>query len=131
MNTSVPAWFWKGSGVPVTVPSGTRFSPIGNAALLVWFLVIGRVAVQSKNLPLSPLQFLLAEMQVLNVATAPIWVAGLIAFGVWHRFADLRLFASSRNGDATYELEFDIDAGRVASISAGTQHTIETFGECA
>jgi hypothetical protein len=57
------------------------------------FLVIGRVAVQSKNLPLSPLQFLLAEMQYLNVATAPIWVAGLIAFGVWHRFADLRLFA--------------------------------------
>lgn len=45
--------------------------------------------------------------------------------------ADLRLFASSRNGDATYELEFDIVDGKVAFISAGTRHTIETFGECA
>jgi hypothetical protein len=45
--------------------------------------------------------------------------------------ADLRLFASSRNGDATYELEFDIVHGKVAFISAGTRHTIETFGECA
>jgi hypothetical protein len=42
-----------------------------------------------------------------------------------------RLFSTERRGDARYELEFDIDAGRVASISAGTRHTIETFGECA
>jgi hypothetical protein len=45
--------------------------------------------------------------------------------------AHLRLFSSSRTGGATYELEFDIVHGKVAFISAGTRHTIETFGECA
>jgi hypothetical protein len=45
--------------------------------------------------------------------------------------ADRRLFATSRQGAATYELEFDLHAGRVAFISAATKHTIETFGECA
>lgn len=45
--------------------------------------------------------------------------------------ADLRLFSSVRRGGATYELEFDILDGKVAFISAGTRHTIETFGECA
>lgn len=45
--------------------------------------------------------------------------------------ADLRLFASKHRGNTTYELEFDIVGGRVAIISAGTRHTIETFGECA
>jgi hypothetical protein len=45
--------------------------------------------------------------------------------------ADLRLFASSHHKGATYELEFDIVGGKVAFISAGTRHTIETFGECA
>lgn len=57
------------------------------------FLTIGRVAAESKNLTLSPQQFLLAEMNFLNVATAPVWLAGLAAFAVWRRFADLRLFA--------------------------------------
>ena len=45
--------------------------------------------------------------------------------------ADLRLFASSRHGGATYELEFDIVDDKIVFISAGTRHTIETFGECA
>lgn len=46
-------------------------------------------------------------------------------------FADLRLFADEHRGGATYTLEFDIVHGKVALISAGTKHTIETFGECA
>jgi hypothetical protein len=45
--------------------------------------------------------------------------------------ADLRLFTSERSGGATYEIEFDVSGGKVAFISAGTRHTIETFGECA
>ena len=45
--------------------------------------------------------------------------------------ADLRLFADSHHRGATYELEFDIVGGKVILISAGTKHTIETFGECA
>jgi 4-amino-4-deoxy-L-arabinose transferase-like glycosyltransferase len=57
------------------------------------FLVIGAVAAASKNAPLSPAQFLIAEMNFLNLATAPVWLAGLAAFALWPRFADLRLFA--------------------------------------
>jgi Dolichyl-phosphate-mannose-protein mannosyltransferase len=57
------------------------------------FLVIGRVAAESKNIAMSPPQFLFAEMDFLNVATAPVWLAGLAAYGLWRRFADLRLFA--------------------------------------
>jgi 4-amino-4-deoxy-L-arabinose transferase-like glycosyltransferase len=57
------------------------------------FLVIGRVAAEEKNLPLSPLQFLFAEIDFLNGATVPVWLTGLAAFGFWRRFADLRVFA--------------------------------------
>ena len=57
------------------------------------FLEIGRVAVEDKNLALTPLQFLLAEIRMLNPATAPVWIAGVAAFAFWRRFADLRLFA--------------------------------------
>jgi 4-amino-4-deoxy-L-arabinose transferase-like glycosyltransferase len=57
------------------------------------FLAISWVAVEGKNLPLSPLQFLFAEIDFLNAATVPVWLTGLIAFGCWRHFADLRLFA--------------------------------------
>ena len=45
--------------------------------------------------------------------------------------ADLHLFTSEHLRGAAYEIEFDISGGRVTFISAGTRHTIETFGECA
>lgn len=57
------------------------------------FLVLGGVALESKNVPLTPLQFLWAELNFLNLGTAPVWLAGLAAFAVWRPFADLRLFA--------------------------------------
>jgi hypothetical protein len=57
------------------------------------FLVIGTVAAEAKNAPLSAMQFLFAEMNFLNLATAPVWLAGLAAFALWPRFSDLRLFA--------------------------------------
>lgn len=44
---------------------------------------------------------------------------------------DRRLFVTTHEGGAAYELEFDLNAGRVAFISAAAKHTIETFGECA
>ncbi|HEX6688490.1 MAG TPA: hypothetical protein VF085_07475 [Solirubrobacterales bacterium] len=46
-------------------------------------------------------------------------------------YADQRLFTTTHDGEATYEIEFDIVKGRVAFVSAGTRHVIETFGECA
>ena len=57
------------------------------------FLEIGRRAAESKNVPLSPLAFFWAEADFLNLATAPVWLAGLAAFAVWRRFAELRLVA--------------------------------------
>ncbi len=57
------------------------------------FLEIGRVGATEKNLALSPVDFLRAEIRELNGATMPLWVAGLAAFAVWRRFAALRGFA--------------------------------------
>ena len=57
------------------------------------FLEIGRRAATEKNVALSPLAFLDAEVHELNPATFPVWLAGLAAFAFWRRFADLRLFA--------------------------------------
>jgi hypothetical protein len=41
------------------------------------------------------------------------------------------LFVTEHAAGITYDLEFDIVRGRVASIAAASQHVIETFGECA
>ena len=57
------------------------------------FLEIGRRAAENKNVALSPLAFLHAEIRELNIATAPVWIAGLGAFAFWRRFGDLRIFA--------------------------------------
>jgi hypothetical protein len=37
--------------------------------------------------------FFAAEIDYLNNATAPVWLAGLTAFAVWRRFRDLQVFA--------------------------------------
>jgi hypothetical protein len=57
------------------------------------FLEIGRHAAEGKNIALSPVDFLLAQGKQLDWAAAPVWLAGLVAFAFWRRFADLRLFA--------------------------------------
>jgi 4-amino-4-deoxy-L-arabinose transferase-like glycosyltransferase len=57
------------------------------------FLDIGRRAAEGKNVAMGPLDFLLAEMDFLNNATAPVWIAGLAAFAAWRRFRDLQVFA--------------------------------------
>jgi 4-amino-4-deoxy-L-arabinose transferase-like glycosyltransferase len=57
------------------------------------FLEIGRVAATTKNVALSPLDYMQAEIWELGPANAPIWIAGLAAFAFWRRFADLRGFA--------------------------------------
>jgi 4-amino-4-deoxy-L-arabinose transferase-like glycosyltransferase len=57
------------------------------------FLEIGRRAAESKNVAMAPLEFLAAEIDYLNNATAPVWLAGLAAFAVWRRFRDLKVFA--------------------------------------
>jgi hypothetical protein len=53
------------------------------------------VLAAHKNIPLSPLMFLLQEMLTLGPASAPIWLAGLAAFAFWPRFAHLRWVALS------------------------------------
>ena len=57
------------------------------------FLEIGRVAVEEKNLALTPLQFFSEEIMLLNPAVAPVWIVGLAALAFWRQFRDLRLFA--------------------------------------
>jgi 4-amino-4-deoxy-L-arabinose transferase-like glycosyltransferase len=57
------------------------------------FLEIGRRAAEGKNVALSPLAFLAAEIENLNPGTAPVWLIGVAAFAFWRRLADLRLFA--------------------------------------
>jgi hypothetical protein len=57
------------------------------------FLEIARNAAETKNVALSPLGFLRAQVMMLNPATAPLWLAGLAGFAVWRRFADLRWVA--------------------------------------
>jgi hypothetical protein len=57
------------------------------------FMEIGRHAAEGKNLELSPWDFALAVGRQLDWAATPVWLAGLVAFAVWRRFADLRLFA--------------------------------------
>ena len=57
------------------------------------FLEIGRVAATSKNVALSPVGFVGAEIDTLNPVTAFVWLTGLAAFAFWRRFADLRCFA--------------------------------------
>jgi hypothetical protein len=57
------------------------------------FLEIGRVAVTSKNVALTPWAFVLAEIRTLNPGTVAVWLTGLAALLVWRRFADLRFLA--------------------------------------
>jgi hypothetical protein len=59
------------------------------------FLEIARVAATRKNVALSPLDFMLDEIQFLNAVTAPVWLVGLGALAFSRRFADLRGFAVS------------------------------------
>lgn len=57
------------------------------------FLAHSAELATHKNLPLSPGAFLLQEVFTLGPPTAPVWLAGLVALGVWRRFADLRWIA--------------------------------------
>ncbi len=69
---------------------------------LVWqaangwpFVAHTAVLAAQKNIPLSLGAFLLQEVLTLGPASAPVWIAGLAAFGVSRRFADLRWVAVS------------------------------------
>jgi Dolichyl-phosphate-mannose-protein mannosyltransferase len=57
------------------------------------FLAQSAQLAEHKNVPLSPAAFLLQEVLTLGPATAPVWLVGLVAFGFWRRFADLRWVA--------------------------------------
>ncbi len=67
---------------------------------LVWqaangwpFLAQSAELAAHKNIPLSPVAFLLQEVLILGPPSAPVWLAGLAAFAFWRRFADLRWVA--------------------------------------
>lgn len=57
------------------------------------FFELGRVAVERKNVVVPPLDFLWQTVEQFNDAAALVWLAGLVGFAFWKRFADLRLFA--------------------------------------
>jgi len=69
---------------------------------LVWqaangwpFLMHGVELAEHRNIPLSPVAFILQEILTLGPASAPVWLAGLAAFAVWPRFAAQRWAAIS------------------------------------
>jgi hypothetical protein len=45
--------------------------------------------------------------------------------------AEPPLFVTKTSGGTAFELQFEIDRGRVVGIAAATRHTLETFSECA
>jgi Dolichyl-phosphate-mannose-protein mannosyltransferase len=49
----------------------------------------------TKNIPFSPLSFLVQEILALGPASAPVWLAGLTAFAFWPRFFLYRWVAVS------------------------------------
>jgi 4-amino-4-deoxy-L-arabinose transferase-like glycosyltransferase len=70
---------------------------------LVWqaenaspFLAHGAELATHKNIPLSPVAFILQEILTFGPASAPVWLTGLAAFAFWPRFAPLRWVAISR-----------------------------------
>jgi len=69
---------------------------------LVWqaengwpFVAHTAVLAAQKNIPLSPGQFLLQEVLTLGPGSAPVWIAGLVAFAFWQPFAPTRWVAVS------------------------------------
>jgi hypothetical protein len=87
-----------------------RWEPWAAAALaaaiaapnLVWqaengwpFIAHTAVLAAEKNIPFTPLSFLLQEVMVVGPATAPVWIAGLAAFAFWPPFAAYRWIAIS------------------------------------
>jgi dolichyl-phosphate-mannose-protein mannosyltransferase len=59
------------------------------------FVAHTAVLAGEKNIPLSPGAFLLQEVLTLGPASAPVWIAGVLAFAFWPRFAHLRWVAVS------------------------------------
>ena len=69
---------------------------------LVWqaangwpFVAHTAVLAAEKNIPLSPLSFLLQEVLTLGPASAPVWIVGVAAFAFWPAFARWRWVAVS------------------------------------
>ena len=57
------------------------------------FLQLAAVAAGGKNLAYGPLAYLGEQVKMLNPMTAPIWIAGLVRFGLWRAPADRRWIA--------------------------------------
>lgn len=57
------------------------------------FIEFARSIVDRESLALPPDRFLLRVVEILNPATAPIWLSGLVGFAYRRQFADLRLCA--------------------------------------
>jgi hypothetical protein len=60
-----------------------------------WPFVAHTAALSGEIIPYSPASFFLQEIQILNPATAPVWIAGLAAFAFWPQFAPHRWVAIS------------------------------------
>jgi hypothetical protein len=60
-----------------------------------WPFVAHTAALKGEIIPYSPASFFWQEIQILNPATAPVWIAGLAAFAFSPRFAPYRWVAIS------------------------------------
>ena len=57
------------------------------------FLEFAAAVAEGKNFAYPPWTFVAIQIRDLNPVTAPIWLAGLVAFAFWDRFANLRAFS--------------------------------------
>jgi 4-amino-4-deoxy-L-arabinose transferase-like glycosyltransferase len=82
-------WLYIGAAIAAVIASP---SVIWQAAHGWPFLELGQAAMNGKNLPLTPLEFLGQQVLLVGPAAAPVWIAGLWRFSVRPRFAELRAF---------------------------------------
>jgi 4-amino-4-deoxy-L-arabinose transferase-like glycosyltransferase len=82
-------WLYIGAAIAAVIASP---SVIWQAAHGWPFLELGHAAMNGKNLPLTPLEFLGQQVLLVGPAAAPVWIAGLWRFSARPWFAELRVF---------------------------------------
>ena len=83
---------WAGALLALAIAAPNLFWQAENG----WpFVAHTAVLAAEKNIPLSPVAFLVQEILTLGPATAPVWIVGIAAFAFWPPFARWRWIAVS------------------------------------
>ena len=83
---------WAGALLALAIAAPNLFWQAENG----WpFVAHTAVLAAEKNIPLSPVAFLVQEILTLGPATAPVWIVGIAAFAFWPPFARWRWVAVS------------------------------------